>query len=696
MNPTFRKLQLITVSLFCFASLVSCKAKTDSFGADANYFIGLQKLKENKQKEARVKFNQCIKKGSYECARKSAQALTALGNTLQKNEACLELVKRFPDSESRLIAAKQFKSCNETNLIIDVTNGLDLSAENNDLIKIRLEALKKRGDSHYLNEVYKWYTTRPISLNHYQFFRDTYSEDFDIDNPETPQQFAINFRIQIYKRNYLDAVDESSQLFEYLENGSLEVSNQLISDLGKAFLYGSDRFPSNAELFCKKAKLFEATEAEFYFWFYAGRYYDQAGLYYTQAIKCYERAIASTSSPDKKDNALWYLMKTKSNQSLDETINSIEKYASSWNDPYYFDDFFDSLIPNLIIGGRWNAFQTLSKTLDGYASTEIIAQLSYIYGRSIEENLLIVDNPELEMKAAYTKALNCGSAPYYKIMAAYRLGLSDTEVKNILFSPTTQKAIEVNKDAETLLLGYAHFGFPEKIYSEWQKFSVNQISTETSMNLSRFLKTCASQNNDYFSQSLRIASRASNRSIRELSKEEMELVYPQAFKKEIEEISYKYNLDASIMYALIRSESFFNPDIVSSAGAVGLCQLMDFTAGEIARKLKVKDFNTTDPETNIEFGTFYLAELLGRCNGSYLQAFFSYNAGITKVRRWLQGYLEDFGAKKNMPEDLFLESINISETREYGRKLISATIYYEFIYNTENYDFVSIVKNLIK
>ena len=50
------------------------------------------------------------------------------------------------------------------------------------------------------------------------------------------------------------------------------------------------------------------------------------------------------------------------------------------------------------------------------------------------------------------------------------------------------------------------------------------------------------------------------------------------------------------------------------------------------------------------------------------------------MRRWLQSSLIDFGKKQNMPHDLFLETIPYAETQEYGRKLVSAAILYQLLY----------------
>jgi soluble lytic murein transglycosylase len=56
-----------------------------------------------------------------------------------------------------------------------------------------------------------------------------------------------------------------------------------------------------------------------------------------------------------------------------------------------------------------------------------------------------------------------------------------------------------------------------------------------------------------------------------------------------------------------------------------------------------------------------------------LPAFFAYNAGISRVRTWL-------GSAKNLPDDLFLETLPFAETREYGKKLTAAACVYAWLY----------------
>ena len=69
-------------------------------------------------------------------------------------------------------------------------------------------------------------------------------------------------------------------------------------------------FVKNAGYFSKLARDNAGSPAEFYFWFYAGRYYEKAGIYYRQSRSCFEAAMAAATSPEQKDNALWYLLNT--------------------------------------------------------------------------------------------------------------------------------------------------------------------------------------------------------------------------------------------------------------------------------------------------------------------------------------------------------------------------------------------------
>jgi soluble lytic murein transglycosylase len=95
----------------------------------------------------------------------------------------------------------------------------------------------------------------------------------------------------------------------------------------------------------------------------------------------------------------------------------------------------------------------------------------------------------------------------------------------------------------------------------------------------------------------------------------------------IREKSAKYEIEPSIIKALINAESGWNPKAVSNKGAIGLMQLMPSTASEMNIN------NPYDPEENIEGGTRYLRMMLNRFNGDLDLALAAYNAGPATVEK---------------------------------------------------------------
>ncbi len=92
----------------------------------------------------------------------------------------------------------------------------------------------------------------------------------------------------------------------------------------------------------------------------------------------------------------------------------------------------------------------------------------------------------------------------------------------------------------------------------------------------------------------------------------------------IQTLCAKYEVDPDLVRAVMRCESGGNPDAVSSAGAIGLMQLMPATA----RGLGV---DPTDPLRNLEGGIKYLAQLADKYDGDYVKTLAAYNAGSGRV-----------------------------------------------------------------
>jgi soluble lytic murein transglycosylase len=665
------------------------------YGDDSDYFIALRELENGNEQEAVRLFEKCAQKGSYYAARESAEELTKLGDVQERIAACKDLVKKYNDEDALLIAAREYESDEEYSKIIVMTDTVDILHSKNELVRIRLTAMSKRNDDRFDIAAYTWYSLCPFSEQMYKLYCDTAVDDSAADNGsdsdrtidiKAARRKIVDFRVDVYQRNYHAAYGKLQEVQGLTaDTGILPLTAQIVSDMGKACLYGSSSNSQNARIFNYIAARGDKFDKEIIYnaWFYAGRLYDKADNSYETSSSRFKNAMSAAVTDKEYDNALWYLLNGSLRFSTDETIDMLKKYCSTWHDAYYFDDFFELLMPLMLSEARWSDFQKIYKIVDGHASDEVTAKYAYVYGRLVQERLAKPADPEKDTEKAFTRALTSGTDTYYKILAAGQLNLDNDDTRKVMCSTKINMEFKKNDDVERLLTGYAAFGLPDKIYEEWQNFSDNRniaVSLDCAVRLADFLNKTADGADDYYAQSLHIITRAAADSDKLLTQEALTLLYPCNYSDTVAAVCSKYELPEETMYALIRSESFFDNDVVSSVGAVGLTQLMQFTAADIAQRLKRSDYSLKDPATNIEFGAYYLATLIKRLDGSMLTAFFSYNAGITRVRRWLQSSAIELDNRESLPYDLFLETIPYSETREYGRKLVSASAAYGWLY----------------
>jgi soluble lytic murein transglycosylase-like protein len=96
----------------------------------------------------------------------------------------------------------------------------------------------------------------------------------------------------------------------------------------------------------------------------------------------------------------------------------------------------------------------------------------------------------------------------------------------------------------------------------------------------------------------------------------------------IAQVAARYNIDPAILHGLIQQESGFDPNSHSSAGALGLTQLMPGTASSLGVT------NPLDPTQSIEGGARYLSEMLSKFGGNVSDALAAYNAGPGAVSQY--------------------------------------------------------------
>jgi peptidoglycan lytic transglycosylase len=153
---------------------------------------------------------------------------------------------------------------------------------------------------------------------------------------------------------------------------------------------------------------------------------------------------------------------------------------------------------------------------------------------------------------------------------------------------------------------------------------------------------------------------------------DLALRFPLPHRESIFANARRYELDPGLIYGVIRQESAFMEDAVSSVGALGLMQLMPATGKQTARALNIRyygDEGLLRSDQNIQLGSAYLNKLMTRYNGSPVLAAAAYNAGPQRVSRWLPD-------DDDMDATLWTELIPFRETREYIRRVLTyATIF---------------------
>jgi soluble lytic murein transglycosylase len=150
------------------------------------------------------------------------------------------------------------------------------------------------------------------------------------------------------------------------------------------------------------------------------------------------------------------------------------------------------------------------------------------------------------------------------------------------------------------------------------------------------------------------------------------VLYPLAFREYVAQAPQ--GVPESLVYAVMRAESTYQPAAVSPVGARGLMQLMPATAAAIVKN--GKSFNADQlfsPELNIRCGTRHLKDLLDRYDGDTIAVIAAYNAGAHNVDRWRKTFPSRRG-------DEFIESIPFGETREYVKKVLATADLYRRLY----------------
>ena len=150
------------------------------------------------------------------------------------------------------------------------------------------------------------------------------------------------------------------------------------------------------------------------------------------------------------------------------------------------------------------------------------------------------------------------------------------------------------------------------------------------------------------------------------------------------------NIEKSLLLGIARKESIFIQYAKSSAGALGIMQVLPNTAYWVLKKAKMKKVSKNylyNKNMNIFIGSYYFKYLFSK-KKSYVESIASYNAGLNVVSKWRK--------QNSASEDAWIEYIPYKETRKYVKLVIEYSLVYDLILNKQNTIRVSQLININK
>jgi soluble lytic murein transglycosylase len=459
----------------------------------------------------------------------------------------------------------------------------------------------------------------------------------------------------------------------------------LLGDLGRAFVFANAQAEGLALFLDWNRRIQEGgldgkgldiPGIRYHIFYYIARIYrslNRSG----EASEYFARALNFAPDPAQADACIWYILSISLQEQPRETAALVSRYSSRWNRDSYFADILDRLGRYLVANRRWSSMAEVFSLIENRSDGDSIAKYAYTLGSALSEGLYF--GPGLKTAEEYFRAaMEQGNASfYYPVLAALRLGKNILPVAEKETPGAGKKAGGSRAPGEDLefLLGFFRYGAAGLAF-DFVARDADRLSPEELRTLAAAFAAEGRRE-----ESIRTVSYYAGRDGYRMQRQDLELYYPRGFPELVEAAAKEESLPRELLFGLIRTESAFSPGIRSWAGAIGLTQLMESTAADMADRLRRRggpdyaasgEINLEDPEANIRLGAAYLRYLMDRTE-SPLMALLAYNGGIGRLRRWRR-------AEPALRGDLFLETVEYNETREYGRKVLAAAAVYGYLY----------------
>jgi soluble lytic murein transglycosylase len=517
---------------------------------------------------------------------------------------------------------------------------------------------------------------------------DTQARLRAIFSPE--ELHALAMRAAVRRREYGRAYTEA--LLAAGASMGQAASQAMIADAGRAFLYGG-ALKEGAARFTAQG--------------WTARYYRARfarGLErWDEAATLFRKAAFDAPSRVDADSARWYAAECSYRGDLQKVaalpvedkaeaaktgsvarrraLDELVADSRLWLGPESFSDLANQLFRDALGARDWGLLETMSASLAPKLLPELSARVTYTAARAFEldlgERLSDDADPESRRAAATVRFAAVADSPraplHYRALAAWRAGIEPSLIPAEETEPAaaagtaTAGAPQIIGESEAFVAGLASFGLGDLAVAEARSRSA-ALDDEALRRLAALLSSLSRPD-----CALRLALQLSSRPGYQARRSDCELLYPRPFLDMIRSLRRDSRPDEGLALGLLRSESLFNARAVSSAGAIGLSQLMPATAADQARALGLSGYDLGSPKDNLTIGLAHFSSLLDRTGGRPLRAMMAYNAGWGRLRAWM---LES----GELPDDLMIETLGIEETRQYCRNILQASVMYGLLY----------------
>ena len=381
-----------------------------------------------------------------------------------------------------------------------------------------------------------------------------------------------------------------------------------------------------------------------------------------RALMSYRNAAILADSDEEIRRSQWYELRLLIRQeSSDSVLAFLRERVDAWDESDYFDDLLDEFYTLLIRSRQWKKLdETVSFLLDTRLRTPV-AQGLYLLNQAVEARFL--EKPDYLSGEILKEGLSRDPLGYYALLGSpgewpFKITGQDS------FSRESVKQEEGPDKVYKLLL---QAGKEDLSWSLWNR-RLDPLDPDT---VAMFCNTFFREQ-DFF-RCIRFAGYWFYRWPPDLAVNLIPWLYPVDGELPVREYSRQTGLPEELILGVIRRESAFNRTIESHAGAVGLMQVMPSTASDLASRYRMNDWDLQNPSDNIRLGSLYLNWLKERYwTGNLAEILIAYNGGGGNLRRWKR-------QSRGVPEQLFIQSIPYSETRNYVRKVIVAAGTYRYL-----------------